>query len=135
PGNTYEPGSRCVMLIMQKNGQVPSKQWRDTMYLIEATETRYLVIAYLPTDSRRFRLSGPVLVETRDYIHFYLTGTKLPVDTIAYVVVRDYPVGITEEQATDFFVHSFNELVRRADALEEEVSRPIPARRQYARAA
>lgn len=105
------------------------------MLLNPLTDTHYLAIAYLPFDAKRLQLEGPILVETRDYIHFYLTGTKLPVDTIAYVVVRDYQVGITERQATDFFLLSFNELSRETLRLEEEVGRPIPARREFARAA
>jgi hypothetical protein len=82
-------------------------------------ETHYMVIAYLPMDARRFQLEGPVLVETRDYVHFYLTGTKLALGTVAYVVVRDYQQGITEEQATDFYSHSFNDLMREKLALEK----------------
>lgn len=107
------------------------------MHLLSRAETRYLVIAYLPQDARRLQLEGPILVETRDYVHFYLTGTKLQVETIAYVVVRDYPMGTTEDQATDFFINSYNELLRETMRLEDEANRPIPvlAQRKRARAA
>jgi len=88
------------------------------MYTPPFDETRYLVLSYLPTDSSRFQLEGPTLVETRDYIHFYLTGTRLPIDTFAYVLLREYPLGTTEEQATDFFIHGFNELLRAAMTCE-----------------
>lgn len=97
------------------------------MHNLTSFETRYLVIAYLPSGSCRFQLEGPVLVETRDYIHFYLTGTKLEVSTVAYVVVCEYQVGITEQQATDFFITGFNELLRATMTLEESVAIPIRA--------
>jgi hypothetical protein len=89
-------------------------------------ETRYLVIAYLPMDARRLQLEGPVLVQTRDYVHFYLTGTKLTVGTVAYIVIRNYQQGITEEQATHFYSQSFNDLMSEKLALENEIAQPRP---------
>ena len=88
---------------------------------------RYMVVAYLPASSRNFYLVGPVLVETRDYLHFYLAGTPLVLNAIGYHILREYPAGMTEEQALDFYYNSFIDLLRITMTVNTQIPRRAAA--------
>ena len=73
-------------------------------------DVAYLVIHYTAeVGQRQYEDFGPVLVQTRSFLHFYPVGsdTAMPLPVIGYELIRAYPPGTTEDEAVQRFSAEF----------------------------
>jgi hypothetical protein len=73
-------------------------------------EVAYLVINYTAeVGQQQYEDFGPVLVQTRSFLHFYPVGTytAMPLPILGYELLRAYPPGTTEDEAVQRFSAEF----------------------------
>ena len=80
------------------------------------SDDHYLVVNYLAEADHEYREIGPVLVNTHDYLTFYLTGASLPLHPIGYFVIHSFPNGTTEDQALDGYFGNYLQFERQGQA-------------------